>query len=118
MRPISSHLPATLGPQLPHGLATKGCEILPVEPVRLSNGVWQQCLGAWMPSSSSVRRGIIEPLGRLGSLTATAFRYLLSVLALSLARFDHRRPGTSSSMVLAHIRHLISCVVGEVLGAN
>src|ERR1700722_12843003 len=63
-------------PQLPHGLATKDCQTLPVEPIRLCNGSVAKMSGRLDAFFEFVRRGLIEPLGRLGGLLVAALRSL------------------------------------------
>src|ERR1700686_4053626 len=63
-------------PQLPPGLPTKDCQTLPVEPVRLCNGSVAKMSGRLDAFFEFVRRGLIEPLGRLGGLLVGALRSL------------------------------------------
>jgi regulator of protease activity HflC (stomatin/prohibitin superfamily) len=67
-------------PQLPHALAIKDCETHSIEPVRLYNGSVAKMAGRLDAFFEFVRRGISEPLGRLGGLAAAALRSLTTGL--------------------------------------
>ncbi len=71
------------------------CQTHPIEPVRLYNGSVAKMSGRLDAFFEFVRRGLIEPLGRLGSISAAAFRSL----ATGLWRF-HWRVVTTAVLVL------------------
>src|SRR5580700_5419712 len=85
-------------PQLPHGLATKDCETLPVEPIRLCNGSVAKMSGRLDAFFEFVRRGFIEPLGRLGGLVVAA----LGLLAAGLWRFRGRAVITAVLVLIVY----------------
>src|ERR1700730_3865769 len=63
-------------PPLPHGLATNDCDTHPVEPLRLCNGSVAKMSGRLDALFELVRRGLVEPLGRLGGSVVAALRSL------------------------------------------
>jgi regulator of protease activity HflC (stomatin/prohibitin superfamily) len=74
------------------------CKTLPIEPVRLYNGSVAKMSGRLDAFFEFVRRGLIEPLGRLGSLLATALRSL----ATGLSRFRWRVVTTVVLVLIAY----------------
>ncbi len=81
-----------------HGLAIKDRETIAVEPVRLCNGSVAKMSGRLDALFEFVRRGLVEPLGRLGGLVVAVLRSL----AADLWRFRCRTVITAALVLIVY----------------